>query len=114
MTTFPRKLLDRWDALSYMWSSGGISFRLLLVLGIILTSVAALTGVPSTELVLLVLVLLLCAGLEIGNTVLEILLDIFRPYHDPRIKRLKDLTGTLPALVAVAYMLLWSYFVFGG
>jgi len=111
--TFHRKFFERGSALTFMWLSGGISFRLLVSLGIILTTAAVLLGVSAFGAILLVLTMLLCAGLEVLNTMLEILIDVVKPQRDERIRHLKDLAGTLPALVALAYLIMWLFFVFG-
>lgn len=111
--TFPQKMRNIYAALVYMITHGGIAFRLLLLVGIPLIITAVGYGVPIHGVVLLVLTLLLCAGLEIANTIFEILLDIIHPSHSVGIKHLKDLSGILPAMAMTAHIVVWLYFMFG-
>lgn len=109
----PYKVLAFCDAIAYMWFSGGIGFRLLVLVGIALIGSAAIIGVPVAGIMLLTAIMLLCVGLEVGNTVLEILLDVFRPYFDIHVKHLKDLSSALPILATVVDIVVWAYLVFG-
>lgn len=87
------------------------SFRLQVLIGILVIILMFYLGLTLVEKAVLVLIITLVLSLELVNSQIERVLDIIRPVIDPRIKIIKDLSAGA-VLVSVFGAILIAILIF--
>jgi len=87
------------------------SFRIQLFIGAIVFILMYLFPLHSIEKAILFLTMGFALGLELLNSQLEGMLDMWQPSYDPRIKKIKDLSASA-VLIADAVAVLVGLYIF--
>jgi len=92
------------------------SFRVQVCLAILVVAAAGWLGVRATEWIVLLLVIGAVLVLELMNTVLERMMDTFKPRLHPVIHDMKDIMAGVVLLAslagaAIGGVIFWPYFV---
>jgi len=77
------------------------SFRVQLVVALCVIFAMFWFPLTKAERVFCCLIITLVLGLELLNSQLEGMLDMFQPSHDPRIKKIKDLSSSAVLVAAL-------------
>lgn len=85
------------------------SFRIQLFVAIIIIILMYAFPLHSIEKAILFLAIGAVLGLELLNSQLEGMLNMWQPSHDPRIKKIKDLSSSAVLMVSMASALVGLY-----
>jgi len=85
------------------------SFRIQLFIGIIVVILMYSFPLHSIEKAIIFLSMGFALGLELLNSQLEGMLDMWQPSHDPRIKKIKDLSASAVLVADTAAVLVGLY-----
>ncbi len=90
------------------------SFQIQLVIAFVVIALMILLPLTRLERAILVLTIIFVLGLEILNSQIERIMDFLEPNHDPRVKRIKDLSSAAVLLatlgsVAIGLLILLPY-----
>ncbi|NQU82882.1 MAG: diacylglycerol kinase family protein [Parcubacteria group bacterium] len=85
------------------------SFRIQLFVAAIVVILMYAFPVHSIEKAILFLAIGFVLGLELLNSQLEGMLDMWQPSHDPRIKKIKDLSSSAVLIASIASTLVGLY-----
>lgn len=92
------------------------SFRIQVIVGILVIGLILFFQVKTWEAIILLLLVFLVLTLEILNSVLERILDVLKPRLHPYVEEAKDLMAASVLLVAivsliVGLLIFWPYFL---
>jgi len=85
------------------------TFRIMLALTAIVIILMYGLGLHSIEKAILFMAIGFVLGLELLNSQLEGMLDMWQPSHDPRIRKIKDLSSGAVFLASAAAFLVGLY-----
>jgi len=85
------------------------TFRIMVALTAIVIVLMYGLGLHSIEKAILFMAIGFVLGLELLNSQLEGMLDMWQPSHDPRIRKIKDMSSSAVALASVAAFLVGLY-----
>ena len=91
------------------------TFKIQVVAGIIVLFLMFYFPLIALERAILILVIILVLGLELINSQIERILDFLQPNHDPKIKRIKDLSASAVLIaslgsIIIGLLILLPYF----
>ena len=90
-------------------------FAIFCIIGLIVFITMFLFRVPLYEKIILILTVTFIMTLELINSRIERILDIFQPNHDPKVKVIKDISAAAVLLAClgaaiIGILIFWPYF----
>lgn len=85
------------------------TFRIMLTLTAVVIILMYGLSLHSIEKAILFLAIGFVLGLELLNSQLEGMLDMWQPSHDPRIRKIKDMSSSAVFIASVAALLVGIY-----
>jgi len=85
------------------------TFRIMIALTTVVIILMYALGLYSIEKAILFLAIGFVLGLELLNSQLEGMLDMWQPSHDPRIRKIKDLSSGAVSIASIAAFLVGLY-----
>lgn len=85
------------------------TFRIMIAISAVVVILMYGLGLHSIEKAILFMTIGFVLGLELLNSQLEGMLDMWQPSHDPRIQKIKDLSSSAVFMVSVAAALVGIY-----
>lgn len=90
-------------------------FGIFCAIGLVVTMLMFIFKIPLYEKIVLILTVTFIMTLELINSRIERILDIFQPNHDPKVKIIKDISAAAVLLAClgaaiIGILIFWPYF----